>query len=151
MRVSEWISKHGDAVVTVPPDAALRDVMKRVLQEPCLRDVYVADSDGRLLGHISHRRIAAYVLAEQRPAHTRRQLMERVAGGTAADFMNSLFPSASPDEELEDVLNRQLEMELEDMPVISADGKVLGAVNLTHVLREYMAQGSALKETGETL
>ncbi|MEJ2483618.1 MAG: CBS domain-containing protein [Gammaproteobacteria bacterium] len=143
MKISEWIAQHQDAIVTVPPEASLREVMERLLQENCLRDVYVAGHDGRLLGHISRRRIVVHFLAEHRPAHTRRQLMERVAGGTAADFMNSIIASASPDEELEDVLHRQLEMEIEDMPVIDADGRALGAVNLTRVLQAYMQESVA--------
>jgi len=140
MKVSAWLDKHADRVVTVPPTAALVDVMCRLLDEPCLRDIYVAADDGRLIGHISHRRLAEHVLAKVRPAHTRRQLMERVAGGTAADFMNSVLATASPDETLDEVLDRQLEMELEDMPVLDDEGRVLGAINLTHVLRHFMAE-----------
>ena len=138
MKVSEWLDKHADNIVTVPPTAALTDVMCRLLDEPCLRDIYVAADDGRLLGHISHRRLAEHVLAEARPTHTRRQLMERVAGGTAADFMNSVLATASPGESLDEVLARQLEMELEDMPVVDDEGQVLGAINLTHVLQNFM-------------
>ena len=138
MKVSQWLDKHADRIVTVPPTAALPEVMSRLLEEPCLRDIYVADKDGQLIGHISHRRLAEHVLAEARPTHTRRQLMERVAVGTAADFMNSVLATASPDEALDEVLDRQLEMELEDMPVLDDDGHVLGAINLTHVLRHFM-------------
>jgi CBS-domain-containing membrane protein len=146
MNVSDWLAKHEHVIVTVTKDTSLRDVISRLLEEPCLRDVYVTAEDGHLVGHISHKRLAEYLLAEHRPSHTRRQLMERVAGGTAGDFMNSFLVSALPDEQLDDVLNRQLEMELEDMPVIDVDGRVLGAVNLTHVLREYMRASAG--ETG---
>jgi CBS domain-containing protein len=138
MKVSSWLDKHADRIVTVRPTASLSDVMCRLLDEPCLRDIYVAAPDGRLIGHISHRRLAEHVLAEARPAHSRRQLMERVAGGTAGDFMNSNLATASPGERLDEVLGRQLEMELEDMPVLDEHGRVLGAINLTHVLRHYM-------------
>lgn len=140
MKVSEWLMEHPDVIVTVAEDATLAATLARLLEESCLRDVYVTGSDGRLMGHISHRRIAEHVLGEHRRAHTRRQLMERVAGGTAADFMNSAFATASPDEELDNVLNRQLDMELEDMPVVDRDGSIIGAINLTHVLRHYMEE-----------
>ena len=73
--------------------------------------------------------------------------MERVAGGTAKDFMNPSFAAAAPREELEDVLNRQLEMEIEDMPVLDRNGTVLGAINLTSVLREYMRAARATEGT----
>ena len=138
MKVSDWLAQHPDVVVTVPADCPVDAVIARLLRETCLRDVYVVDGDGRLLGHITHKRLAEHLLAEHRPVHTRRQLMERVAGGTAKDFMNSSFVVAAPSEALEDILNRQLEMEIEDMPVLDESGNVLGAVNLTSVLREFM-------------
>jgi predicted transcriptional regulator len=50
--------------------------------------------------------------------------------------MNCSLASASPDEELEDVLHRQLEHEIEDMPVLDHSGVLVGAVNLTRVLRD---------------
>jgi CBS-domain-containing membrane protein len=147
MKVSEWLTEHPDMIVTVPADTTLAATLARLLEESCLRDVYVTGSDGRIVGHISHRRIAEHVLAEHRRAHTRRQLMERVAEGTAADFMNSAFATASPDEELDNVLSRQLEMELEDMPVVDRDGSIAGAINLTHVLRHYMVENDG-EESG---
>jgi len=147
MKVSEWLTEHPDVIVTVPADASLAATLTRLLEEPRLRDVYVIGPEGGLVGHISHRRIAEHVLAGHRRAHTRRQLMERVAGGTAADFMNSAFATASPDEDLDNVLNRQLDMELEDMPVVDRDGSVTGAINLTNVLRHYMRE-SCRDESG---
>jgi CBS-domain-containing membrane protein len=66
--------------------------------------------------------------------------MERVAGGTADDFMNSVLATASPRECLDEVLHRQMEMELEDMPVIDAQGHVLGAINLSHVLQYFVRE-----------
>ena len=47
-------------------------------------------------------------------------------------------PLTTADEELDDVLHRQLEHEIEDMPVLDANGALLGAVNLTRVLRAFM-------------
>ena len=141
MKVSEWLASHDSVIVTVHADSPLARVAERLLAETCLRDVYVVDENGRLVGHISHKRLAEYVLAEHRPAHTRRQLMERVAGGAAGDFMNATFASASPDEEIDEVLHRQLEHEIEDMPVIDAKGVLLGAVNLTAVLEAFMDSG----------
>lgn len=138
MKVAEWLEGHPAEAVTVMPEDTLETLLERLLAPSCcLRDLYVLLGDGSLAGHISRKRLAAYLLSEHRPVHTRRQLMDRVAGvGSALDFMDRHFPTAAPDEELEDVLHRQLEHEIEDMPVIDASGALLGAVNLTQVLRE---------------
>jgi CBS domain-containing protein len=62
-------------------------------------------------------------------------LMERMAGGTADELMEPHFMHARPEEELEDVLQRLLEHEIEDLGVIDDLGALAGAINLTQVLR----------------
>jgi CBS domain-containing protein len=136
MKVSEWIRHHPGRVLTVSPHASLGEAMDEMLAQPHLRDIYVMAEDGRLLGHVSHKKIALHILAEHRPIHTRRQLMERIVGGTVGDFMDIHFTYAHPDEELDNVLHRQLEHDVEDMPVIDSEERLLGAVNLSAVLRE---------------
>ena len=135
MKVSKWIRQCPGQVVTVSPDWMLEEIVDRLLQQSGLRDVYVVADDGRVLGHLSHRRLARLLLVEHRPVHSRRQIMERVAGGAAHELMESHFPSAHPDEELEDVLHRLLENDMEDMAVVDDLGVLVGAVNLTAVLR----------------
>lgn len=119
----------------MPPDATVDAVMDRLLVQGS-RDAYVVGGDGRVLGHLSRDRLAMLMLAEHRSVHTRRQLMERVAGGLAGDLMTMDCPVARPEEELDNVFQRQLEHGIEDLPVVDESGRMLGAVNLTAVLRE---------------
>jgi CBS domain-containing protein len=135
MKVSEWIRTHPGNAVTVSPDLTLDELLDRLLREPCLRDLYVLEEGVRLAGHISHKRIALLVLTLHRPSRTRRQIMEHVAGGSARELMDTHFPTARVDEELDEVLHRQLEHDIEDMPVVAEDGALLGAVNLSGVLQ----------------
>jgi CBS-domain-containing membrane protein len=74
------------------------------------------------------------VLIEHRPIHTRRQILERVARGSARELMETHFASARPEEELDDVLDHLLEHGVENMPVVDAGGRSLGVINLTEVL-----------------
>lgn len=141
MKVSDWIRLHPQKAVTAPPEWTLGQIVERVLAEPGVRDIYVVGDDGRVLGHISHRRLARLFLAEHRPVHTLRQIFERVAGGVADELMDTHFVSAHPDEELDNILHRQLEHDVEDMPVLDADGVVLGVVRLREVLRAFRARG----------
>lgn len=141
MKVAEWINNHPDHVITVAPDCSLEEAMHQMLAEPCLRDIYVVSEDGRLIGHLSHKKLAQTLLAEHRPVHTRRQIIERVAGGTARELMDSEFVHARPDEELDDVLHSQLEHDIEDLPVIDEEGVLLGVVNMSTVLKEMKING----------
>ncbi len=136
MKVSEWIERYGTTAITVTPDTKMDDVIDRLLERPAARDVYVVSPGGRVVGHLSYKKLAMAFLADHRAMHTRRQLMDRVAGGAARDFMDGSFTWAGPDEELDNVLARQLEHDVEDMPVLDDNGALLGMVNLTAVLRE---------------
>ena len=134
MKVSDWIDAHPGAAPTVAPDASLVTMIEELLRRPGARDVYVVSEEGRVIGHLSYKRLIRSVLAEHHRWPTRRQLMEKVAGGPARELMNSHFPTASPDEKLDNVLHRQLEHDIEDMVVVDSDGVLLGAVSLTAVL-----------------
>ena len=140
MKVLEWLKLNPGRLVTVPGDASLEEIIRRLLSENCLRDVYVISAKKTIIGHLSHKRLAHLLLAEHRPDLTRRQLMERVSGGTAQEYMDACFVSAHPDESLDNVYDRQLEYEIEDMPVIDKQGNILGAINLTSILREIHKQ-----------
>lgn len=135
MRVSEWTARHRSTVITVPAESSLQELLDRLLREPCLRDLYVVDDANRLIGHVTHTRIAHLILGRHRPVHTRRQLMDQVACGSARELMHTDFPSAHPGEDLDSVLHRQLENDVEDMPVVADDGSLVGAVKLAEVLR----------------
>ena len=135
MTVGEWIAGTPGTVITVAPDACLDEIIDRLLAEPCLRDVHVLSEDGRVIGHLSHRRLVRLALVEHRPGHTRRQLLDRVSCGCARELMDVDFVCAHPNERLDEVLHRQIEQDVEDMPVIDDSGRLLGAVNITAVLR----------------
>lgn len=105
----------------------------RALPPQCIRDL----KHRPVVGHLSHKKLAELVLAEHRPVHSRRQFMHRVASGTVREFIDAPCVSAHPDEELDNVLHRQLEQDMEDMPVIDDPGQLVGAVNLSMVLHEF--------------
>lgn len=137
MKVGRWIERFPGAAITVAADTPLASVLDAMLAQTGRRDAYVLAADGRVAGHLGFRRLAELFLAEHRPENTRRQLMERIAGGVASDFMSAQFSYARQDEDLYDVLHRQLEHRVEDLPVLGADGRLLGTVNLSAVLAEF--------------
>jgi len=107
-----------------------------MLAEQCMRDLYVVAEDGKLIGHLSRKKLANLILVEHQPVHTRRQLIMRIAGGSAQELMDTEFTFARPEEELDNVLHWQLEHDVKDMPVINNDGILLGLVSLSEVLQE---------------
>jgi len=142
MKIAEWLQRHPAEVVTVSADASLEQVLAVLLSKPGLRDIYVLADDGQVTGHLSHNKLARLVLAEHRPVHTRRQIIERIACGSAREIMSTHFSTAHPEEELDNVLHRQLEHDVEDMPVIDSEGRLLGTINLTELLHEAYKQSA---------
>lgn len=136
MKVSEWISRFPGHIVTIHPESSLEQAVDRLLAEPCVQDIYVVSGENLVLGHLSHKRLACLLLAEHRPIHTRRQIMERVVFGVAGELMEGAFVFAGPDEELDDVLCRFVEHDLQDMVVLNEQGVLVGGINLNTVLRE---------------
>jgi CBS domain-containing protein len=135
MKVKEWLARNPATALVVPAGCSLVEALDRMLDTPEARDVYVVDERNRVIGHLGRHRLAHYLFAAQRPVHTRRQLMDRIAAGTALESMSRHFAAARPDEDLDDVLHRMLEHAVEDLPVIGEDGTLVGAVNLGAVLR----------------
>jgi Mg/Co/Ni transporter MgtE len=142
MKVSDWVKLFPERTITVPCEASLEEALDLMLAERCLRDLYVVSRKGKVVGHLSHQRLAHLLLLEHRPVQTVRQIMERVAAGSVEELMDRHFVSARPGEEMENVLHRQLDHYLEDMPVLDDEGKLLGSVNLSDVLRELRQQGT---------
>lgn len=136
MKVSDWIKLHPTLPVTVTSDESIEQLAETFLSYPNLRDLYISSPAGRILGFIRHRRLAHMLLAEHLPVQSSHQIMERVLGGVARELMERDFVSAHPGEELDNVLNRMLEYEVEDLPVVDDSLTIVGNINLTDVLRE---------------
>lgn len=136
MKVSEWICRFPAQIVTIHPESSLEQAVDQLLSGAGVQDLYVVSGENVVLGHLSHRRLVALLLAEHRPVHTRRQLMERIVNGTVEELMEGEVVFARPEEELDDVLCRFIDHDLQDMVVLDAQGVLVGGINLNTVLRE---------------
>lgn len=141
MKVADWIAQHPGTVTQIAPLACLEHVIDLMLETtPLPRDVYVVSEDGALLGRVQYQSLLRTYLAEQHPTHTRRQIMERIARGSVREFMDRHFATATLDEDLDTVLDRQLAHDQDEMPVLDAVGKLIGAIKLADVLRNMRQQ-----------
>lgn len=144
MKVSEWMSRFPGQIVTIEPESSLEQTIDHMLAGACVQDIYVVSGDDVVVGHLSHKRLAGLLLVEHRPIHTRRQIMERVVLGSVEELMAGEFIFARPDEELDDVLCRFVDHDLQDMPVLDEQGLLIGGINLNTVLREIRKSPSVI-------
>ncbi len=137
MKVADWIARHPGTVTQIAPMACLEHVIDLMLETtPLPRDIYVVSEDGVLLGHVRYQPLLRTYLAEHQPTHTLRQIMERIARGSVREFMERHFAIATLDEELDSVLVRQLEHDLDEMPVLDEAGRLVGVIKMVDVLRD---------------
>ncbi|MCK5479203.1 MAG: CBS domain-containing protein [Methylococcales bacterium] len=138
MKVSDWLAEHPIHAGVVHENWSLEQIMEKLLGNSRLNDLYVLNSNNQVIGHLSYKKLARLVLAEHCSCHTRSQILERVTTGSAAELMEAHFASASPDENLDEILYRQLDHWVEDLPVINQQGELVGVINLSDVLLEVM-------------
>ena len=138
MKVSDWLNQHPMHAGVVREDWGLKQIMQKLLGNSRLNDLYVINAKNQVIGHLSYQKLAKLVLAEHCPSHTRHQIFERVVPGTAIELMEAHFARASPDENLHEIIVRQLDHWVEDLPVINQHGELEGVINLSDVLLEVM-------------
>ncbi|MCL7743352.1 CBS domain-containing protein [Guyparkeria hydrothermalis] len=135
MKIADWLEQHPVNGVTVERDASLEEAAEALLAEPECRDIYVTDAEGRVVGHLGFRRLAGVLLSAHRPTHSRRQMLERVARGPVHEFMDRRFIAARLDENVHQVLHPHMERRVEDIPVLDADGRLVGVIRLVDLVR----------------
>lgn len=135
LSVAEWLQRYPEAVVTVSSNASLADVLRTMLDHAS-RDAYVVE-ENRVKGHLGLNKVVRHLFAQDRPEHSPRQLLARVAmAATAAELMDPHFAYCREDERIAQVLHRQLQSDISDLVVLAADDSPLGVIKLTEVVRE---------------
>lgn len=136
--LSEYLEQDRSPIITVNLDDSLEQIVEQVITHPVVNDIYVLDRNLRPVGHISKLRLGRIFLAEHRLTISRRQLLERVVGGSASEIMSASFPTAHVDEYLIDIIHKQIEHGLIDMAVVDNDGKFIATISLNNILKYYI-------------
>lgn len=148
MKVSEWISHFPGHIITIHSESSLEQTVDRMLFEACVQDIYVLSDEDLIVGHLSRKKLASLLLAEHRSMHTRRQIFDRIVAKSLEiqELMEGVFVFARPDEDLEDVLCRFVEHDVQDIPVLNDQGLLVGGINLNTVLREIRKRPNVISD-----
>jgi CBS-domain-containing membrane protein len=138
MKASEWLTQHPIKAGVVQEGWSLEQIMEKLLGDSRLKDLYVLNDKNQIIGHLSYKKLTKLVLADHRVHHTRSEILERVAIGSAAELMETHFACAAPDESLDEIIYRQLDHWVEDIPIINQQKKLLGVINLSDILLAVM-------------
>jgi CBS domain-containing protein len=131
-------------VVTVGPEASYTEIVDRLLAHD-ISSLPVVDADGVLLGIVTE---ADLVSREAYGPDRRRPLgllldylrdrdprwVRKASAATARELMTGLVTTASADDELRVTARIMLESGFRRLPVVAADGRLLGIVSRRDVL-----------------
>ena len=61
MKVSDWLEQHPKEARIVRENWSLEQIMKKLLSDSRLTDLYVLDSENQLIGHLAYKKLAKLV------------------------------------------------------------------------------------------
>ncbi|MEV6067431.1 CBS domain-containing protein [Nocardia sp. NPDC052001] len=128
MRISEILRRKGPDVVTVAPDATVRDLI-RVLAENNVGAVVVSDDGEHIVGIASERDVV-------RRLHTLgADLLER----PVSEIMTAVVHTCSPDDRVESLNETMTEHRVRHLPVLQ-DGLMVGIVSIGDVVKSQISE-----------
>ncbi len=122
-RTAADIMDSSELILT--PEIPLRAAMQSLLRAN-VTGAPVIDAGGRICGMLTEKDCLAAVL---------RQAMEGAPGASVGDFMTSPAETVSPTTQLLDITQIFLSRPFRKVPVVDADGRVLGQVSRRDLLR----------------
>lgn len=155
-------AKHS---IIVCADESLENVLRHFARESWLRSIFVTNAEGRLEGVITRSDLLHWAqlrlgVALKGPLDPERilRLAQLVRAATAKEAIHpgSERIAVRLDTPLEDVLAIMLDVDLISLPVVDEEGRILGDVGLTPILRylldmeETRPSGYGEAATGET-
>lgn len=119
----------------VREDAFLKEVVEGILKDPKTRAVYVVDREEKLLGIIDIRRVIRYIFPHFFEEDLiGREVIDIITSKTVKDFISYPPVWVTEDDNLDKALRLMIENELEEIPVVDKDLRVIGDLNLLELL-----------------
>jgi CBS domain-containing protein len=130
MRISDLLSgKTSDAVVTVPPDASVRDLL-RLLAEHNIGALVVSNDGESVDGIVSERDVVRRLAGSAGDA---------VLDGTVGAIMTSDVQTCGPQTPVDELRTLMTERRIRHVPVV-ADGKLTGIISIGDVVKSSLDQ-----------
>jgi CBS domain-containing protein len=127
----------------ISPDASIDELLKKMIEDPRTRHVYVVDSQMRLIGSVRLNRIIEYLFPFAALIEQGSQLFEKgiVLGAekTVKDLMNCEPFSVEESTSLSEMAKILIREKINELPVVDQEGKILGEINVYEVVYGYLS------------
>lgn len=136
MRVRDVVARHKDRQVPlVKQDTPIVELPQAMEWHRHSRQLYVVDEENHLLGNITLGRLVMYVFASSHGSSMNpRHVMGLITCTCAGDLMTEGTISAGMDEEVEEVLERMVAANIDEVPVTDEEGHVVADLTMVDLL-----------------
>jgi CBS-domain-containing membrane protein len=136
MRVRDIVARHKERQVpTIRNDTPIEELPQAIEWHRHSRQLYVVDEENHLLGNITLSRLVMYVFASSHGSSmNRRHVMGLITCTCAGDLMTEGTLSARMDDEVEELLERMVDGNLDEVPIADEDGRVVADLTMIDLL-----------------
>ncbi len=155
--VGDVYDRERKASVVVGPDERMEDALRQFAEHPALRGIFVCDENGRFLGavtrsdllHWARLRLAPALGGPTVPRERIVRLAQLLHASTVSDVIHpgSRETGVRPDEPLDRALRSMLMDDIVAIPVVDAEGRILGDLSLAQVMRYLLCEADAEAES----
>jgi CBS domain-containing protein len=130
-RISDVLRSKGSAVATIPPEAAVSELLALLAEHNIGAAVVVSDDgiDQRVVGMVSERDVV-------RQVHRQRSAL---LGTSVAEIMSTTVTTCEPQDDLVDVLRLMTERRFRHIPVL-VDGQLGGLVSIGDIVKHRIGE-----------
>ena len=132
MKVSEAVAQLSSLpYLVVDRDCTLEEVSAKIKDQRQVRGIYIKDPDGRLQGTLSLGVLIRHLTSPRhKPLFHVRSWLSRLTSGKVGDLMDKYVVYARLDEEVGDVLERMIDTNIKEIPVVDQDQQIIAVLSL---------------------
>jgi CBS domain-containing protein len=137
LKVRDVVARHKDRQMPlIRQDTPIAELAQAIEWHRHSRQLYVVDEQDHLLGNITLGRLVMYVFASSHGSSMNpRHVMGLITCTCAGDLMTEGTHSVGMDEEVEEVLERMVAGNVDEVPVTDDKGRVVADLTMVDLLR----------------
>lgn len=124
MRITDVLRHKGDLVVTIRPDATVRELLAQLAQFK-IGALIVSDDSGNIAGIVSERDVVRHLNA----------LGARLLDLRVSEIMTSDVVTCTPRDTVDDLMALMTQRRFRHVPVVDDEGSLIGIVSIGDVVK----------------
>lgn len=142
MNVGEVHKLIVEDAATITLDKPLDELLKKIVEDPRTRHVYVVDDKNTLVGSVRLNSVLEYLFAMTSMPYREDQGLLGFVGLIGAkyvkDIMNTKPGFVQSDTSVNETVKIMLEEKVNELPVVDKEHRVIGEINFLEIIAAYM-------------